>query len=537
MRSHTDVVRWSLIGILTLAVTLVYGWALSGYFLGDDLSFLYYVAEWARQNRLGPELLGEFASTMLNSAGFFFRPLYIASFAGDYLMWGTNAAGWHLTNLLLHLANALLLWRLVERLLARPGSRTAMLAGAAAAILFALRPTGPEVVIWLSGRTDSLALFGLLIGLLAYLRADGRWGNWYLLALGGFLLALGGKEAGVTLPGGLVALHLVGAISVRRRPGESRWLAWARGAFLGVGPFALLLLVYLGWRQFLFGSPFTVYLGVPPIRLDDPDWRARKLWALIFFLMPGLRITALPLFAGLVTGAQGLVGLLVARRSAVARRVWVFGVLWLMATLLPLAQQINIEASGLNARLLYIPAAPLAILLAVPFAALVPPERRRRTQADSLALAGALGTVILTLVWIPLLLRLLDPWVEAGRSMRALPDAISARAAAVPEGGFAILLIPDNVRGVHFARNGQGALMSPPVQGRVLATRVLVLTPPPFGELTPEMGAFLLPAPAREHWCWNATAREFEPLAFPEQAKDVWRDAMREAGCTLAAAQ
>lgn len=213
---------------LGLIVTVVYGGELSGYFLGDDLSFLFYVAEWTREGELVRQLLGEFTSTTLNATGFLYRPLYVASFASDYLLWGTNPFGWHLTNLGLHLANAVLLGCIVERIAGRSRHSTAIVTGSAAALFFALRPSAPEVVVWVSGRTDSLALFGMLVALLAYLQARGQWGRWYLLALGGFLFALGSKEAAVTLPGALAALHLAGVPPLRSQSTEPLGRVWGR---------------------------------------------------------------------------------------------------------------------------------------------------------------------------------------------------------------------------------------------------------------------------------------------------------------------
>ena len=176
-------VRLLLIFGLCLIIFLVYREALSGYFLSDDLDFLYYIANWNYEGQLIAKLLSEFVSPQ-DRGGFFYRPFTIFSYAADYLISGTNPIGWHLTNLFLHIANVVLLCVLVEHVAGRGGSPIFTVAGGIVAMLFAIRPSLPETVAWISGRTDELALLGLLISFLSYLRADGRWGSWYLLSLG-----------------------------------------------------------------------------------------------------------------------------------------------------------------------------------------------------------------------------------------------------------------------------------------------------------------------------------------------------------------
>lgn len=83
---------------------------------------------------------------------------------------------------------------------------------------------------------------------------------------------------------------------------------------------------------------------------------------------------------------------------------------------------------------------------------------------------------------------------------------------AVPEGYRAILVIPDQVDGALFGRDGQGALMESPVQVRSLLSRVLVVTPPSLGEHAPRL-AMLPPQAFRlEHWVWNVKEEHFERL-------------------------
>jgi hypothetical protein len=526
--------RLSLLCGLCLVSGLIYWKVLCGYFLGDDLDFLYYVAKWTHEGLLAPKLLGEFIAPQ-NRGGFFYRPLAMVSYAIDYLIWGTNPMGWHLTNLSLHIANVALLWNLVVIIAKRSGCRTPLVVGMGAALLFALRPSFPETVAWISGRPDELALLGLLLSLLIYLRANGEWGKGYLLALGGFLLALASKEVGVTLPGGLMALHIARAIVVKPKGEEPSWRAWIRQTTTGIGPFVLVLIAYFIGRTLLFGTPFKIYQTTPLINITDPAWYGAKLFALRFFLAQSLNLTSLAKLFLLFTTLEMVVGFVLAWRSSSGRCIWVFGACWLMTQILPLAQYLLIVSTGEGARILYIPGAALAVLIAAPLASisLSRESRGEKTLSQPLALAGGLFTIALVFLSFPLQGELLRPWILAGQSMKRLPAAVAARADELPANGFALLIVPDHVDGALFGRNGQGSLMEPPVQAKSLDNRVLVMTvaPPhhaPVFEMTTS------PLRRLEYWCWNLRGQRFERVWIrphrTDQWLEAWKSSLRDSG-------
>jgi hypothetical protein len=128
------------------------------------------------------------------------HPVTMFSHLLDVALFGVRAGPAHLVNLGLHIANALLLFALLE-VLTRARWRSAIVAG-----LFALHPLHVESVAWISERKDVLSTFLFLLTLLAYVsyarggRGErGRW-RWYLAAM--VLLALGlmSKPMLVTTP-------------------------------------------------------------------------------------------------------------------------------------------------------------------------------------------------------------------------------------------------------------------------------------------------------------------------------------------------
>ena len=154
----------------------------------------------------------------------------------EWRLWGMQLSGYHVTNLMLHVAGALLIW-LILRKLSIPG---AFLAG----LIYAVHPVNVESVAWISQRKDMTATLFFLLSILWYLKAEasaaiddllpagsrgGPWGRatgerretvadsarglsglnfdrWYWLSLAAFVLAMLGKGSAAILPVLLVGI-------------------------------------------------------------------------------------------------------------------------------------------------------------------------------------------------------------------------------------------------------------------------------------------------------------------------------------------
>ena len=108
----------------------------------------------------GPAILWAFTSVYAYN----WHPLTWLSHMLDCQFYGLNPAGHHLTSVLLHIANALLLLLLLHRL------TTQFWLSALVAALFALHPLHVESVAWISERKDVLSTFFGLLTLCAYVR-------------------------------------------------------------------------------------------------------------------------------------------------------------------------------------------------------------------------------------------------------------------------------------------------------------------------------------------------------------------------------
>ena len=131
-------------------------------------------------------------------------PLVYTTFWLEHKLWGYAPAGYHAVNVLLHLANTLLLWRLLTWL-AVPGAWVV-------AAVFAVHPLHVESVVWVMERKDVLSGLFYLAAFSAWVlftneTHPGRVRRRYLLALALFVLGLLCKSIVVTLPASLLIWH------------------------------------------------------------------------------------------------------------------------------------------------------------------------------------------------------------------------------------------------------------------------------------------------------------------------------------------
>ncbi|MDD5310179.1 MAG: tetratricopeptide repeat protein [Candidatus Omnitrophica bacterium] len=130
--------------------------------------------------------------------GKFYRPVLMTSFALDYHQWGLEPFGYHITNILIHLGNALLVFGIVRLVFRRE------LLAFLTAILFVLHPVQTESVTYISGRADPLAAFFCLLALyffITYIDFDGYKKKLYFgVSVVSFLLALFSKESAAVFP-------------------------------------------------------------------------------------------------------------------------------------------------------------------------------------------------------------------------------------------------------------------------------------------------------------------------------------------------
>lgn len=209
----------------------------------------------------------------------FNRPMNLASLMADSVFWKKNPFGYHLTNLLLHVANCVMLFVLLGRP-SRTGDSPSRLGGMpaagafVAALFFGLHPVNVEAVAEVAYREDLLVVFFSLAGLLI----AGRWRRSLagcFMAIACFLLAAASKETGILTPLWLAAAL---AVVLGGVGGHKHWRLLLGGTIAAVGLFAAA-------RFHLSPGHSAIFLAQPP-RLGggflDTLLIQTRIWAMYF---------------------------------------------------------------------------------------------------------------------------------------------------------------------------------------------------------------------------------------------------------------
>ena len=101
------------------------------------------------------------------------HPLTMFSYALDYAIWGLNPPGFHLTNIIFHTLNTILVFILTVRLIDYDMAKQylytkkALVTGIITALVFGIHPLHVESVAWVAERKDVLYAFFFLLSIIS----------------------------------------------------------------------------------------------------------------------------------------------------------------------------------------------------------------------------------------------------------------------------------------------------------------------------------------------------------------------------------
>ena len=369
--------RRSVLAWLALTVFACYLNALPGDFQFDDYKVIvdnprvHSWSSWAEGLTLGIRPLLKFTYTMNWTSGL-------------------GVAGFHLTNLLIHLCNAYLVYRLSGEFIRQQPLRERLQdVPLFAALLFAAHPIHTEAVTYICGRSISLMTLLYLAGLLAYVAGRTQYNkiSLYLLAPFLFVLALSVKETAVTFPLALLAWELCCG-GTWKTSFRQQWPSWA-----------MLLLAAL---FFLFNDNYVGQME-RSAKLNSMEGNAATQLFAFFYLM---RQWALPLWLNidpdlpLLHDASGITLPLIFFIAVCAlmlacwrSRPWIgFALAWAIIQLIPLHLFLP-RLDVANDRQMLLAGWPLFLALAAEMA-LWMQIRTLRIVASALLLAFACLTVL-----------------------------------------------------------------------------------------------------------------------------------------------
>jgi tetratricopeptide (TPR) repeat protein len=328
----------------------------------------------------------------------FNRPAMLASLMLDAAVWGRNPFGFHLTSVLLHVANVILFWWLIREVTGAEEQPNKAFSALLAALVFAVHPIVTEAVCEPTFREDLLVVFFSLSALVLAMGHDPAtpgYDRWRALGcIASCLLAIGSKEAGIVTP------MLLAAFWWLFRRGEP-------GRFWGVaiGGATLMVVAFLTARFLLEPTPSKIFETKPEYpggslaqaMLIEP--RILALYAQLILFPVNLcadygllSVGHLPLpVALLLLAAIAVAATLSARHD---RRL-LFAYALILLPLVPVANLIPIYRPAAD-RYLYMPMAGVALtvacLLDAPWLAGREPLRRRALVVG-LAAVALLGLV------------------------------------------------------------------------------------------------------------------------------------------------
>lgn len=191
-----------------------------------------------------------------------YRPVRNISYAIDFGLWGARPFGFHLTNVLIHAANTIMILFLVRLLTNR------LVIAFLAALIFCVHPIQTDAVAYISGRRDVLFSFFYIAAFYSYVKyRQSNSAKHFAAFLALWAISLMSKEMAVSLPLVVFIWNLgdvwrEGSGSLAKRSVEAVRKVLVRDKWL----YASLLLAVIGFAW------FTVFYQKASSRAGEQDW-------------------------------------------------------------------------------------------------------------------------------------------------------------------------------------------------------------------------------------------------------------------------
>lgn len=162
----TKIKLTSIICIISLAVLGYYN-SLANDFVYDDKSFV--VENNHIKDLNANKLISYFTSPATSASDIrvttdMYRPLTVLSYSIDYIFWKLNPFGYHLTSMILHILNGILVYLILSMIIKNN------IIALFASLFFIIHPVQTEAVVWVSGRRDVLFTFFFLLAFFSILQ-------------------------------------------------------------------------------------------------------------------------------------------------------------------------------------------------------------------------------------------------------------------------------------------------------------------------------------------------------------------------------
>jgi protein O-mannosyl-transferase len=297
------------------------------------------------------------------TAGYFanWYPLTWLSHMLDWQLFGNKAGGHHLTNLIFHITNTLLLFTVLKQMTQR------LWPSAFVAALFALHPLHVESVAWVAERKDVLSTFFWILTMWTYMRYVKRPGAVrYLLAMITFALGLMSKPMLVTLPFVLLLLDYWPLARVPSKRQTIYHLIQEKIPFFVLSAISSVITFFV---QRSSGAVADLALIPLKIRIFNTlisyvKYIVKMIWPVhlaVFYPHPHQNV---PILYAVISAFFLLAVTILIFRLANNHRYLVTGWFWYLGTLIPVIGLVQVGQQALADRYTYITLTGLFIMIA-----------------------------------------------------------------------------------------------------------------------------------------------------------------------------
>lgn len=314
------------------------------------------------------------------------RPLLKFTYTADWTL-GLGTTGFHITNVLIHLCNTLLVWVLSRHLVASyPDLQAQSTVPLMAALLFAVHPAHTEAITYICGRSVALMNLFYLSGILFYIAGKKQDNKIYLHLLTPLcmLLALGVKETAVTFPFALLLWELYGGGSVKSAI-RNQWSSW-----LLLLASAIFFLLHAGYSAEMATSAGLNSLSGNLATQTLAFAYLLRQWFFPLWLNVDPDLRVVQDFAGLMPQVIVLLAVIVLMLLTFRRRPWLsFALAWTLVQLFPLYLFLP-RLDVANDRQLYLASWPLSLAVMAELSLWLSPKIFKLSIAVILVLMASL---------------------------------------------------------------------------------------------------------------------------------------------------
>ena len=370
-----------------------------------------------------------------------YRPIREMISALDYSVWKLNPAGYHLTNLILHILNVILIYFLVSRLTGlnkKEEDETDFKQpkffniSFLAALFFASHPIHVESISWIKNRSDLLASLFFLSAFFLFIKFISKKelrvrSFYYFSALSCYIFALLSKEIALSLPFVLILYVLYFCTKEELKK-----------TLISILPFLAIAISFFTFKSKVLGALISVEHDFAISLYSSVLVTLKTLGYYIMLLIFPFNLNADRLLTisetlrdPTVLYSLGLlfVCLIFIIKTFKSQRLVSFSIFWIFLTLLPVSNIVFLSARPIAEQRLYIPSLGFCLLMAIGVMALFSLKSRFIAQRMLRSLTVFLLVSVITIYFVTVIKRNFDwrnPFTFWSATLKSSPHSVRA---------------------------------------------------------------------------------------------------------------